>query len=243
MFLIGGLSDSASRELGPIAHYLMATAVVVSPPQTATSVEEAAAAVVTALARVQPCGPYTLLGRGWGGCVALEAGRIISERQSCYVTVFLFDASPDALQAAIQPLHNQASGLQTALLKYLLKLDREVSPSRRRGSFPGAARWLPCLTAVRPQTEELVYRAPDWSARLSRALGSSDAVLEAALTCVMRRVQSILDYQTAGPVNPKLAVSLVSSLSYHLQPGTLTEVGDCATQSVAPRLRPQPSDA
>ncbi|XP_034250583.1 fatty acid synthase-like [Thrips palmi] len=200
VFLVAGLGDSPTSELSSVARYMYATAVVVSPPRSASSVEEAAAAVVEAVARVQPSGPYTLAGRGWGGCVALEAARVLAQSRDSYVTAFLLDASTNAMQAAIKPLQNQPSGLPTALLKYLLKLDREA--------------------------EERVYRASPWPAQIREALGHDDAVLEAALDCVLRRVQGLIDYQPAhrGPVDPKVAVTLISSQPYHLQSPTITEV-------------------
>ncbi|KAK3917296.1 Fatty acid synthase, partial [Frankliniella fusca] len=125
VFLVAGVSDSPQRELGPMARYMVATAVVVAVPDSATTVQEGAAAVVDAILRAQARGPYTLVGRGWGGCVALEAASMLIASQGCHVSVFLVDASLEALQAAIKPLLNHPNGLQPALLKYLLELDRE----------------------------------------------------------------------------------------------------------------------
>ncbi|XP_052132937.1 uncharacterized protein LOC127752220 [Frankliniella occidentalis] len=201
VFMVAGLSDSPQRELAPTARHLVATAVVLTPPDSAASVEEAAAAIRDAVVRVQSHGPYTLAGRGWGGCVALEAARMLTESQGCYASVFLVDASPDALQAAVKPLLNHPNGLHSALLKYLLKLDRE--------------------------TEDQIYRTPSWGAQLRLALANlgldGDVALEAALSCVLRRVQALCQYRPVV-LGDKLTVTLVSSNNYHLESTTIGEL-------------------
>ncbi|XP_034236951.1 fatty acid synthase-like [Thrips palmi] len=213
VFLVAGLGDSPARELSSVARYMYASAVVVSPPRGASTVEEAAAAVAEAVERAQPSGPYTVAGRGWGGCVALEVARVLAQRRGCHVTAFLLDASTNAMQAAVRPLQSQPGGLATALLKYLLKLDRKA--------------------------EERVCRASSWPAQVREALGRDDAVLEAALDCVHRRVQGLVDYQPArrGPLDPKVAVTLISKQPYHLESPTVTEVvSEVRTHALLPSM-------
>ena len=84
------------------------------------------------------------------------------------------------------------------------------------------------------QAEERVCRATDWSSQVARALelvgeqeqgqpGQPDSVLGRALTCVLRRVEALLDYRPAA-LGPKVCVSLVSNHKHHLQSSILAEV-------------------
>ncbi|KAJ1529159.1 hypothetical protein ONE63_005967 [Megalurothrips usitatus] len=73
------------------------------------------------------------------------------------------------------------------------------------------------------------------------ALGGRDSVLESVLTCLLQRVQSIVNYSPAA-LDSKVGVSLVSDHRHHLQSAILSEVAAPLRQiSTSVRAHPLPA--
>lgn len=127
-FLVAGLGGAPEEQFRPLAGPMMASAVLLVPGAEHRDVHSAAAQLVEEARAHQLDGPYTLVARGWGGCVALEMARLLEARGQ-RVALILLDCAPSDLQAVVWGL-GQGDTLQAWLLCSLLHLPTSVRATR-----------------------------------------------------------------------------------------------------------------
>ncbi|KAE8738014.1 hypothetical protein FOCC_FOCC016528, partial [Frankliniella occidentalis] len=179
VFLVGGLADSPVEQMKPLARLLMANAVLLVPGAEDADVPSMAASMVKEILAHQATGPYTVVARGWAGCVGLEMARLLEQR-GARVALMLLDCAPRDLQAAVQGL--------------------ERGGQRHAGTLQA---WLLCsLLHMAPSTYDVIEALPSWPARLEHALdvtmGSSPqrAAVAKALDLVFVRLRALANYST-----------------------------------------------
>lgn len=133
MFLVAGLSAAPTVEMRPLAGLLLAKTVLLVPAagsRGAADVEGLAAELLREVVQRQGAGPYTLVARGWGGCVALEMARLLETGAGTgraeRVALMLVDCAPNVVQEAVRGL-GQGDALQAWILCSLLHLSAAVS--------------------------------------------------------------------------------------------------------------------
>ncbi|KAK3915077.1 Fatty acid synthase [Frankliniella fusca] len=198
VFLVAGLGDSPVAQMQPLARLLMANAVLLVPGAEHDSVPGAAAALVEEMRARQPAGPYTLVARGWAGCLALEAARLLEARGERLALVLL-DCAPQDLQAIVQGLEQARGGRGGQALQGEATLQA----------------WLLCSLLHLEHTHyDELEALPSWTARLDRALdvalgGSPQrAVVGKALDLVCRRLRALADYRADFKLNQTVVTLL-----------------------------------
>ncbi|HEX5089007.1 MAG TPA: thioesterase domain-containing protein [Nocardioides sp.] len=96
LFVLGG-AGGATDELGLVAAGLtgdprVVALAVAAEPGEADTIESMAAATVEVIRAEQPSGPYRLLGYSFGGLLALEAGRLLTDAGEAVTFVGLMDS-------------------------------------------------------------------------------------------------------------------------------------------------------
>jgi len=100
------------------------------------SMREIAEEFVADMRRVQPEGPYRLLGICWGGVAALEVARQLRDAGQDVAALLMLDPPPPATQTNVAPPAGSASsvsvpGFIASRLKLYWRTFRELSPGER----------------------------------------------------------------------------------------------------------------
>ncbi|XP_034245130.1 fatty acid synthase-like [Thrips palmi] len=175
VFLVAGLGGEPAEEMRPLARGILANAVLLIPGVAKQGISTLAAGLVDEVLSRQPVGPYTLVARGWSGCVALEAARLLEQTRGEHVAVLLLDCAVEELQNAVWRL-GQGGALQA---------------------------WLLCsLLHLRPMDYDALEALQTWPERLQHALSLGDAEvakhrleLSAGLDLVYARLCALAEYR------------------------------------------------
>jgi len=153
-----------------------------SPDETPlASMREIAAEFVTDMRRVQPEGPYRLLGICWGGVAALEVARQLRDAGQEVAALLMLDPPPPATQTNARPLPAAAarvsvSGFIASRLKLYWRTLRELSPRERSAYLNERFRVLADILRQRD-----LFRGDDSELRRRNVLAANRAAVRGYL--------------------------------------------------------------